>query len=336
MVGTNLKEYFDLLATDQGQVRRHPVGASESIFSPLAQATGLDLLTPAGFLTAISEGTDPTPRDTATIDAQIRNHEIKVYVYNSQNATPDVQRQVAAGRGGRDPGHDGHRDPHPGRRLVPGLAGPPTPRAEPGAGDGDRHVSAPGDRRGKPGHEVTTRDDGLSPGRPAVDIEDAAVRLGGRTVWSGVTATVRAGEFAAILGPNGVGKSTLIKAMLGLQPLAAGQIRVLGRAGRAGPRGDRVPAAAPRVRRLAADPGARRGAPRRGRASLGAAAARAALPRRGGPGGRGDRPGRGAGLRRPPDRPAVRWRAAAPADRPGSGARDRGCCCWTSRWTPWT
>ena len=63
----------------------------------------------------------------------------------------------------------------------------------------------------------------------AVDMDGAAVRLGGRTVWSGVTASVRVGEFAAILGPNGVGKSTLIRAVLGLQPLAAGRIRVLGR-----------------------------------------------------------------------------------------------------------
>src|SRR5206468_2417582 len=37
-----------------------------------------------------------------------------------------------------------------------------------------------------------------------------------------------AGEFVAILGPNGVGKSTLIKVLLGLHPTAAGTVRVLG------------------------------------------------------------------------------------------------------------
>jgi zinc/manganese transport system ATP-binding protein len=36
-------------------------------------------------------------------------------------------------------------------------------------------------------------------------------------------------EFVAILGPNGVGKSTLLNAILGLVPLAAGEIRVLRR-----------------------------------------------------------------------------------------------------------
>jgi len=64
----------------------------------------------------------------------------------------------------------------------------------------------------------------------AIEVQGGAVRLGGRTVWSGVDLTVPAGEFVAVLGPNGVGKSTLVRAILGLQPLSAGTVRVLGRA----------------------------------------------------------------------------------------------------------
>ncbi len=75
-----------------------PVGASESIVAMLTPTLGLDLVTPPGFLAAISEGTDPTPADKATIDRQIAEHEIAVYVYNSQNATPDVQQQIAEAR----------------------------------------------------------------------------------------------------------------------------------------------------------------------------------------------------------------------------------------------
>jgi zinc/manganese transport system ATP-binding protein len=62
-----------------------------------------------------------------------------------------------------------------------------------------------------------------------VEVRQAAVALGGRTIWSHVDATIDAGEFVAILGPNGVGKSTLIKVILGLTPLAAGSVRLLGR-----------------------------------------------------------------------------------------------------------
>ena len=91
---TNLKTYFDTITAIKARYAGTPVGASESIFAMLAPATGLDLRTPAPFLKAISEGTDPTAADKATIDAQIKGKKIKVYVYNSQNATPDIQAQV--------------------------------------------------------------------------------------------------------------------------------------------------------------------------------------------------------------------------------------------------
>jgi zinc/manganese transport system ATP-binding protein len=68
--------------------------------------------------------------------------------------------------------------------------------------------------------------------RPAsetvVSLHDTAVRLDGRVVWSGVDLDLRAGEFVSLLGPNGVGKSTLLKVILGMQQPAAGEIRVLG------------------------------------------------------------------------------------------------------------
>jgi zinc/manganese transport system ATP-binding protein len=63
---------------------------------------------------------------------------------------------------------------------------------------------------------------------PALRFEDAAVRLGGRTIWSGVTLAVAPGQVAAVLGPNGVGKSTLVRVALGLVPLSAGRAEVLG------------------------------------------------------------------------------------------------------------
>lgn len=61
-----------------------------------------------------------------------------------------------------------------------------------------------------------------------VTLQDAAASRGGRTVWSGVNISIRAGEFVALLGPNGVGKSTLLQVILGMLPPAHGTAEVLG------------------------------------------------------------------------------------------------------------
>jgi zinc/manganese transport system substrate-binding protein len=95
VLSTNLKSYFAAIAAIKAGYAGIPVGASESIFAMMSPALGLDLITPPGFLTAITEGSDPSASDKATIDAQIKGRRIKVYVYNSQNATPDVQAQIA-------------------------------------------------------------------------------------------------------------------------------------------------------------------------------------------------------------------------------------------------
>lgn len=63
---------------------------------------------------------------------------------------------------------------------------------------------------------------------PAVRFVDAAVRLGGREVWSHVDLSIASGDFVAVLGPNGSGKSTLIKAVLGAVPVEDGRVEVLG------------------------------------------------------------------------------------------------------------
>jgi zinc/manganese transport system substrate-binding protein len=93
-----LGTYNQLISDIKAKYAGTPIGASESIVSPLADGLGLKMLTPYSFLSAISEGSDPTAQDKATIDQQIKNKEIKVYVYNSQNATPDVQQQVDAAK----------------------------------------------------------------------------------------------------------------------------------------------------------------------------------------------------------------------------------------------
>jgi zinc/manganese transport system substrate-binding protein len=95
---TGLEAYHDEIASIRSTYAGVPIGASESIVSPLAAALGLDLITPPSFLQAISEGSDPSAADKQTVDTQISQHKIEVYVQNSQNSTPDIAAQVAAAK----------------------------------------------------------------------------------------------------------------------------------------------------------------------------------------------------------------------------------------------
>ena len=87
-----LSEYNRLIGEIRTRYAGVPVGYSESIFQPLGQALGLRLMTPYSFAKAIAEGTDVSAADKQTVDTQAQSRQIKVWVYNSQNATPDVQR----------------------------------------------------------------------------------------------------------------------------------------------------------------------------------------------------------------------------------------------------
>ena len=62
-----------------------------------------------------------------------------------------------------------------------------------------------------------------------IELSGAAVRLGGRGIFSDVELRVDPGQFVAVLGPNGAGKSTLMRVILGLVRLESGSVSVLGR-----------------------------------------------------------------------------------------------------------
>lgn len=93
-----LAQYNKLEARIKAAYAGTPIGASESIVSPLADTLGLKMLTPYSFLKDISEGNDPTAADKSLIDQQIKTKAIKLYVYNSQNSTPDIAAQVGAAK----------------------------------------------------------------------------------------------------------------------------------------------------------------------------------------------------------------------------------------------
>ncbi len=69
-----------------------------------------------------------------------------------------------------------------------------------------------------------------------LSLRDASLSYGSRTLWSGLDLDVSAGEFIAVLGANGTGKSSLLKIVLGQVPLTSGTAEFLGRPIRGGDR----------------------------------------------------------------------------------------------------
>ncbi len=66
------------------------------------------------------------------------------------------------------------------------------------------------------------------PGKPVLELRDVCVNLGRERVLSDVSLLVREGEFVGLAGPNGGGKSTLLRAILGLVPTSCGSIQLFG------------------------------------------------------------------------------------------------------------
>ena len=58
-----------------------------------------------------------------------------------------------------------------------------------------------------------------------IDIEHVTAAYGNKTVLRDISLTVWKGDFLGIIGPNGGGKTTLLKVILGLLPPVSGTIR---------------------------------------------------------------------------------------------------------------
>ena len=64
------------------------VAATETIFLYMANATGLDVVTPFGFMKAVADGDDPSAQDVATFQTQLNTAGlVKAVVYNNQTVT---------------------------------------------------------------------------------------------------------------------------------------------------------------------------------------------------------------------------------------------------------
>lgn len=94
---TALQPYHDRVAKIRSSFAGVPVGATENIFTYLAEATGLNLISPPEFMRAVAEGNDPPAQTVAEFHNLIAGRKIKVLVYNVQtstNITEDLKRQA--------------------------------------------------------------------------------------------------------------------------------------------------------------------------------------------------------------------------------------------------
>jgi zinc/manganese transport system substrate-binding protein len=98
-----LSAYHRLIDQIRARYAGVRVGASESIFALLAPSLGLRLITPPSFMKAISEGSEVTAADVALAERQLDTRALKVWVDNSQNVTPEIQRLNGLARAHRIP-----------------------------------------------------------------------------------------------------------------------------------------------------------------------------------------------------------------------------------------
>lgn len=76
--------YEQTIAAIRAKYGGTAVSYTERVAGYLVAAAGLHLGTPAAFSQAVEDGTDPTPADTATFDADITGHTVQALLYNAQ------------------------------------------------------------------------------------------------------------------------------------------------------------------------------------------------------------------------------------------------------------
>jgi zinc/manganese transport system substrate-binding protein len=96
-LNSSLAGYNQLIDQIKQRYAGTEVGATESIFVYLANATGLNLVSPDAFMEAVSEGNDPPAQSIVQFQQQLQSGNVKVLVFNSQTVTPitDEMKTIA-------------------------------------------------------------------------------------------------------------------------------------------------------------------------------------------------------------------------------------------------
>ncbi len=97
----SLSQYQNRIGEIKQQFGGTKVAATESIFEYLANATGLDLVSPPAFTHAVAEGNDPPANSVVQFETQLQSDNVSVLVYNQQTVTPltDNMKKLASEQG---------------------------------------------------------------------------------------------------------------------------------------------------------------------------------------------------------------------------------------------
>jgi zinc/manganese transport system substrate-binding protein len=87
-LNASLGVYNGRISEIRAQFAGRKVASTESIFVYLANATGLNLVSPPAFMDAVAEGNDPPAQSVVQFQQLLQNGTVTVLVYNAQTVTP--------------------------------------------------------------------------------------------------------------------------------------------------------------------------------------------------------------------------------------------------------